>query len=372
MPYVYASYVNDRNNGYVAVIDPYNHDRIIKRISGLISPSAMCTDPSEQKLYVTDDRLNRVNIYRTDNFGVVAAIRVGTKADTNPVAVFVAPNGKKVYVANYGEHSVTIIDANAYTVIKNVEMATLQPGVLGRPFAFACNENSAFVHVACKRDNGADFLVAIGLEDDTAYSLDFEEDIIFDQTRNPLAIHPNGHTLVSLGDVGMLNYFGDRPVGLYNSISLLDNTVSGVYLNNKMLFCTLRGEKNYLKVFKNLEIDRNRNITYDNFIELPSYKSQDTIRASRNQIFVGVTVQPTVLPMGGLQIIEVASLRSRFVGLDVVRDMTFFSDEKAYVVELSSVLPIDLGSMLLLPRIQIGGNDITVRKVISGYSNQST
>lgn len=371
LPYVYASYVNDREVGYVAVIDP-DRDQIIKRIQTGASPSAMCTDPSEEKLYVTDNVTNTLRVYRTDDFNFIAQHRVGTTNSPDPVAVFAEPNGKKAYVANYGEHSVTIIDAVTNSVIKNVDMVTLQPGVFGRPFAFTGNENSPFVYVACKRDNHNDFLVAIGLEDDTAYTLAFEDDITYDETRNPLTIHPDGHTLVSLGEVGMLNYFGDRPVGLYNSISLLDNTVSGIYLDNKYLFCTSREEKKYIKVFKNLVIDSNRNITYDNFIELSSYKGQDIIRTSRLQHYVGVTVQPTVLPTGGLQIIDVASLHYEFVELDIIGDMTFSGDEKAYVGERNSVRPIDLATSLAGPAIQIGGNDITVRNLISGYSNQST
>ncbi|GBF75359.1 putative cell surface protein [Paenibacillus sp. 598K] len=366
LPFVYASYVNNRNVGQVAVIDP-DGDEIIQRLTGFFSPSAMCTDPSEQKLYVTDDYLNRVNIFRLDDFRPLGSVTVGT----NPVAVFVEPSGKKAYVASYGDYSVTIINAVTNGWIKKLSMPSLQPGVLGRPFAFISNEKSPFVYVACKRDNGEDYLAYIGIEDDTVYRLDFELPLAFDETRNPLVIRPDGSTLVSLAEVGIAYFVGHAPYN-FNSTSLLDNTVSGVYLDNNMLFCTTRENKDYLKVFVNLKIDEDRNITYGNFIELSSYKGQDVIRTSRSQTYVGVTVQPTLLPTGGLQVIDVKSLQYEFVALDVVGDMTFFSDEKAYVAEINSVLSIDLATMLPQNRIQIGGNDITVRNVISGYSNQSS
>ncbi|WP_238650340.1 YncE family protein [Paenibacillus piscarius] len=371
LPYVYVSYENNRGNGAIAVID-CTRNQIIERITSFFNPTAMCTDPSEERLYVTDNRLKRVMIFRTDDFLFLAGIAVGTSSSPDPVAVFVEPGGKKLYVANYGEHSVSIIDTVTLRIIKNVNMFTLQPGILGRPFAFTCNEKSSYVYVACKRDNAKDYLVALSLEDDTAYPLDFEEDITFGDTRNPLTVHPDGHTLVSLGEVGMLNYFGDRPVGLYDSISLLDNTVSGIYLDNRMLFCTTREDKSYLKVFKNLAIDSNRNITYENFIEVPSYKAQDIIRTSRTQKYIGVTVKPTDLPTGGVQVIDVASLNYEFIALDVVGDMTFPSDSSVYVGQQNSVRPIDLASMVPQPAIQIGGYDITVKSIISGYSNQSS
>ncbi|MFD1905266.1 hypothetical protein ACFSQ7_16255 [Paenibacillus rhizoplanae] len=100
-------------------------------------------------------------------------------------------------------------------------------------------------------------------------------ELTLDETRNPLTVHPDGHTQITLGTIGMITYFGDDEIGLPNSLSLLDNTVSGVYLDNQLLFCTTQGERAYLKRFTNLDIDWENHITYDNFRDIPSYKGQD-------------------------------------------------------------------------------------------------
>ncbi|WP_445668092.1 hypothetical protein [Paenibacillus sp. FSL H3-0333] len=55
------------------------------------------------------------------------------------MAIFAAPKGNKVYVANAGERNVTIIDTLTDTVIINVDVV---PGNPGKPYAFAGNANS--------------------------------------------------------------------------------------------------------------------------------------------------------------------------------------------------------------------------------------
>lgn len=330
----------------------------------------MCTDPSEQHLYVVDGQTSFVNIYRTDDFKMASTFRAGTTNNSKPVAVFVEPNGLKAYVANYGDRSVTIFDVAANKVIQNLEMPNA-----GRPFAFTGYEDS-YIYVACKGDNGKDFVVAIDPGVNTLFNLEHKEGITFDETHNPLALHPKGHTLVSLGEVGMLDYIEyNIPGQVYGTSSLLDNTVSGVYLDNGMLFCTMREDKNYLKVFKNLTIDYPGNITYEKFFELPSYKGQDLIRTSRYQEYIGITVQPTLFPTGGLHVIKVSTLEYEFIALDVVGDITFYSDQyydtKVYVAESNTVFAMDLIDDYQR-RIQIGGNNVTVRNLVSSYSNQSS
>ena len=374
LPNVYASYVINNQAGYVAVIDP-DRDEIIHRISTGFTPSAMCMDPSEQYLYVVDGQTSFVNIYRMDDFKMASTFRAGTTNNSKPVAVFVDPSGEKAFVANYGERSVTVFDVAANNVIHNLEMPNA-----GRPFAFMGGHENSYVYVACKGDNGKDFVVAIDLgdRDNTPISLDHKEGITFDDTHNPLALHPNGHTLVSLGEVGMLDYIEyNIPGKVYGTTSLLDNTASGVYLDNGLLFCTMREDKNYLKVFKNLTIDYPGNITYEKFFEVPSYKGQDLIRTARYQEYVGITVQPTLYPTGGLHVIQVSTLEDVFTPLDVVGDLTFYSsgitnyDIKVYVAESNTLLSLGLGTDYQR-RIQIGGNNVTVRNLISGYSNQSS
>ncbi|WP_238650342.1 YncE family protein [Paenibacillus piscarius] len=368
-PYVYASFVANRNVGYVAVIDA-TKDVVIKVIQTGVSPSAICTDPSGERLYVTDNLKNTLSVFRTDNFSLVSTIPVGFEYcdDHNPVAVFVEPTGRKAYVANYGDEYVTIIDTATNTVLRNEHMDGIYYNNPGRPFAFAGNKNSPFVYVACKRARKKDYIVAIDFDEDKAYSFDPEQVFpAFDKSRNPLTVHPDGHTQVTLANFGFLNHFNLKEF-IYNTTSMLDNTASGVYLDNKMLFCTV-DDRNYLKVFENLAIDLNGNITNDGFKEIPSYRGQDKIRTSLTQKYIGVTVQPTDLPTGGLQIIDVKRLSSRLVALNLVGDMAFFADSKAYVGEINAIRPIDLESATAQFPIDLG--NVEIRNIYSNYTNQS-
>ncbi|MEK3878936.1 YncE family protein [Paenibacillus sp. FSL M7-0420] len=364
LSYVYASYVLNNYAGYVAVIDP-NTDEIIKRISTGQNPTAMCLTPSGDKLYVADETGNVVFVYSTDNFRLLGGIAVGSK----PAAIFIESSGNKGYIASYEASSVIIFDAHTYSIIttKNIKN-------YGMPFAIASNEKSPYVYIACKRDPAlGDSVLAFDINDTGANVISIGPDLkrVYDSTRNPLIVHPNGHTLIELADVGVLNYADFTGNFTSNTTSFLDNTVSGVYLDNGWLFCTMREERDFLKVFENLDIDVYGNITSEYSKEIPSYKSQDKIRTSLNQKYVGVTLQPTYNPAGKLQIIDVDSFNSRFFEFDLVGDLAFYSDSKAYVGEVSRVRPVNLATGTTIPIIDVAGNYM-VRNIISGYSNQSS
>ncbi|WP_238650341.1 YncE family protein [Paenibacillus piscarius] len=367
-PYVYASYVNNDQSqgGYVAVIDPTT-DKIIKRISTGLNPVGMCLSPKEDKLYVLDDR-KILFIYSTDTFNILG----GTPVGKNPVAVFAEPTINKVYVANYDDGTITIVDAITNSLIKTVD---LDPGSIFKvhPFAFAFRFFENSVLIACKRDDGSDCIFVMDTLTDSYYMVDFPSyptPLKFDQNHNPLTVHPNGQTQVTFGLIG---YLLEQESGTtnYKSTSLLDNTVSGIYLDNTKLFCTMRGDRDFLKVFENLVFDMTGDITEEQFFEIPSYKGQDKIRTTPSQKYVGVTIQPTDYPTGGLQIIDADDYTSRFVPLNIIGDMTMFSDTKAYVGEINGVRPIDLTNAKALPPISLGGYYLTLKNIISGYSKQS-
>lgn len=372
-PYVYVTYELHSAFGYVAVIDPIE-DRIIRRIAVGANPGPMCMDPAEEKLYVLNTGSASVTIIDMNNFKVITTVSVGSAGSmvTDPVAIFAEPYGKKVYVANYGDKNVTIIDSLTNKVIKHVGV-DIDARRAGKPFAFASNANSDYVYVACRLADKKDYVVAISIEDDTIHPYGNGMELTFDMEHNPLVIHPDGHTQVTLGPTGILSYFDNNEIGLSKTSSLLDNTISGVYLDNRLLFCTSHERKGYLKRFNNLAINSKGDITYNSFADVPSYKAQDKIRVSQTQGFIGVTIQPTDFPTGGLQIYQVNGASSRFVELPYVGDLAFFSDTKAYVGELSGIRPIDIATASALPAIPIGSNTahITVKNIISGYSNQS-
>lgn len=299
----------------------------------------MAMDPTEKRLYV-----------------------VNTGADTVTVI------GHKAYVANFNDRAVTIINTQTNKVITKKDMGP------GKPFAFASNEKSSFVYVACRVADGRDYIVAFSIEDNIGYQYGNEFNLTFDETRNPLTVSPDGNTQITLGTNGILCFFDDDVKGQPTTLSLLDNTVSAVYLDNKLLFCTSQEGKSYLKRIVDLTVSPNGQISYDDFKDINSFKGQDKIRFSRNQKYIGITVQPTNFPRGGLQIYNITAIQSRYVSLDSVGDLAFFSDTKAYVGEFQGIRPIDLDTATALPAITLGSYDTTpvqVKNIISGYRNQS-
>ncbi|MEK3901935.1 YncE family protein [Paenibacillus sp. FSL R7-0179] len=363
-PYVYASYEIGYDFGYVAVIDPVQ-DTIIERIRVGSEPGPMCMDPSEKKLYVINTREDSVSIIDVDSLKVLNTVHIGNPfVKFYPNSIFAAPTGNKIYVAQSGP-GITIIDFLTDEVIKDVQLA----GGITWPFAFAGNENSSFVYAACRSND----VIAISIDDDTVHPYTDGMEFTFDVNHNPLAVHPDGHTQVTFGPAGMLTYIDKHSIGYSSTSSLLDNTVSGVYTDDKRLFCTSQQDKAYLKQFKDLSIDINGNITYDQFSEIPSSKGQDKIRMSRTGRYIGVTVQPATSPTAALQIIDVKTGSSSFVRFPYVGDLAFFSDTKAYAGQLSSIRPIDVATAKPLPAIVFGdGTDgLKINNIISGYSKQS-
>lgn len=371
-PYVFVSYELTHYFGYVAVIDP-EQNKIIRRIPVGLNPGPMCLNNQEDKLYVVNTGNDSVTIIDAYNFNVIKTLHIGSSSTSSaPVAIFAAANVNRVYVAHSGDRAVTIIDSVTDTVIKQVDL----PSGSGYPFAFAGKVNSLFVFVACKsKDNDKGKVVAISVDDDTAHPVGDNTPLEFDGTHNPLTVYPGGVELVTLGPTGMLTPLEIDVIGQSKTSSMLDNTVSGVYLDNKMLFCTSREDRAYLKKFNNLFMDQQGNITHDQFTEIPSYKGQDKIRASRNQSIIGITIQPTTFPTGGLQIYDVNAASSQFAPLPYVGDLAFVDDIIAYVGQLTSIQPIDLVNAELMPAIPVGQTStdrVNVKNIISGYSNQSS
>jgi len=363
-----VTYELDNYFGHVGVIDP-TKDQLIKRIQLEANSGPMAMDPAEAKLYVVNTLSDTVSVLDANTFDILASIFVGSSfTNSSPVAVFVAPYGDKAYVANYNDRAVTIINTLTNKIIKRLDMGP------GKPFAFASNKNSAYVYVACKVEDGEDYVVAIAIKDDAGYMFGNDLELAFDEPHNPLTVHPDGHTLVVMGTNGFLCYFDADVKGQPASFSFLDNTVSGVYLDNRKLFCASEVGKNYMKRITNLTVTPTGQIGYQDFRDINSFKGQDKIRASRSQKYIGITIQPTNLPRGGLQVYNQTTAQSQLVSLSYVGDLAFFSDTKAYVGELQGIRPIDLNTATALPPIELGSYEtvpVQVKNIISGYRNES-
>lgn len=365
------SYEHSLYFGFIAVINPALN-KIIERIQVGPKPVSMCLNKQEDKLYVVNNAQDSVTIIDAYSFRVMKILPISSSsAHSAPVAIFAAPRVNQVYVAHSGDKAVTIIDADKDEVILQVEL----PDGSGYPFAFAGHTNSELVFVACKsKDNDKGNVVAIDVNSNTAQPIGDDIELEFDGIHNPLTFTPSGAGLVTFGPTGMLTLFSFHLILDSKATSLLDNTVSGVYLDNNLLFCTSQKDRAYLKKFKKLTLSGTGNITYDEFTEPASFKGQDKIRASRSQNYIGVTIQPTTSPTGGLQLYDVNTSSSKFVPLSYVGDLAFAGDSTAYVGEVNSIVPIDVGTATALRPLLIGSNStdrITVNNIICGYSNQS-
>ena len=365
-PYVYVSYEFDYEAGFLAAIDPVN-DELIRTIVADTDAGPMGMNVEETRLYVLSGKGHSVTVFDADTFENLTSFHVGQTSDAYLVAILGSPLGGKAYVANYGENSVVIFNTLTNEIITEVDMGP------GKPFALASNKNSKFVYVACKVGDGKDYVVALSLEDDTAYPYGMDLGLTFDVDHNPLTVHPDGHTQITLGTTGMLVHT-DNKIGKPVTYSLLDNTVSGIYLDNKVLVCTMEEERNILKQITDLAVDAQGNVTYAKFEDVPSNKGQDKIRVSRTQKYVGITSQPVTTPNAGIQIYNTTVNMLDFFRFHTVSDLAFFSDTKAYVGQKDSIRPIDLANLKILPAIPMnptGDENVQIRNVISGYSNQS-
>lgn len=235
---------------------------------------------------------------------------------TFPNAIFASATGHKVYVSHAEDTDVTIIDSLTDEVIKTLPIAIT--GGTGLNFAFAGHKNSNFVYLSSTViGSSKDRIFAIDINQDVAYPYGTAAELSFDGFHNPFAVHPDGHTQATFGFYGYLSYFEGNEVGKTRNSIVLQDTVSGVYLDSNVLICTIR--------------------------PFGPYRS-------------------------GVQIIHSKEGTSTLVELPFVGDLAFSGDTKAYVGEESTVRPIDLATGSALPAIRMGAG---VANIISGYINQS-
>jgi YVTN family beta-propeller protein len=376
LPYLYASYEVGARFGKVAVIDPED-DSVIAHIPVGANPGAMATTPMGNKIYVANTGESSVSVINTETNRVTTTLPVGRNTSAQepaaPTAIIYHPNGQKVYVANSNNHTVTVIDAVQDKVLIHLPMG------VGQPFAFAVSENSPFVFVACKYKDNRDYVIAISIDNESFYPFGMEAELTFDPLHNPLAIHPNGSTVVVLGTNGYMKYFHESPLDGESNTSYLDNTVSGIYAGSSpaKLFTTSPVNKSYLKLFEDLIIKPDGVIPPPvTFRDISSYKGQDQIRVSLNPKYVCITVQATAQNPAGLQIYNLQGTESRFVELYYAGDLTITSESyKAYVEQRSVIVPIDLDTATAGEPIEISPSSsqqtIILKDILASYEMQN-
>ena len=116
----------------------------IPKVGSTVSrPDAVAITPDGLTAYIVDGANNLVYPMTIATGVLGTGISVGTQGD--PSAIVTTPSGGKVYVANYGAHSVSVITTSSNTVTATV---TIGAGSSGKPIALALTPNSAHVYVA--------------------------------------------------------------------------------------------------------------------------------------------------------------------------------------------------------------------------------
>jgi YVTN family beta-propeller protein len=109
----------------------------VKRISVGVIPCALAVNAKNNTIYVVNYADSTVTVVDTEKGHVVTTIRVGK----GPQAIAVDPRVNRVYVANTHENSVTVIDDQ-----RNIAIGTIPAGK--NPFAITVSSNPRVIYVA--------------------------------------------------------------------------------------------------------------------------------------------------------------------------------------------------------------------------------
>ncbi len=190
----------------------------VPEVGGIKSrPDAVAIMPNGLTAYLVDGA-NKLVYPLTLSSGVLGTgIAVGAQGD--PGAIVVTPDGKKVYVANYSAHTVSVITTATNTVTATV---TIGAGETGKPIALAVTPNSAHVYVA---DQGNAQVADITTSTDTvaktiAVGSMVDGNVVAGGDPNILAVTPEGSKLY------VASYTAGAVADIATSADTVTNTIA--------------------------------------------------------------------------------------------------------------------------------------------------
>jgi YVTN family beta-propeller protein len=95
----------DKSQDAIGVFD-VRAGRIVKRFRGVSDPEAVVVSPDGKRLYVASEDTGQLVIMDAENGRILAQLPVGGE----PEGVAVSPDGKLVYVTSEEEHTVAVVD----------------------------------------------------------------------------------------------------------------------------------------------------------------------------------------------------------------------------------------------------------------------
>lgn len=129
----------------------YEHDLILATIPVGKGPGDLSVNPKTNMIYVTNYGDNTVSVINGKTNSVIATVSVG-KA---PVHVAVNPNTNSVYVANAKGNTVSVINGNNNSIITTLPVGFLRsyPTLIARPVGVAVDTNTNMVYVTTANGN---------------------------------------------------------------------------------------------------------------------------------------------------------------------------------------------------------------------------
>ena len=136
------AYVANQGTNTVSVLDATTGAAVGSPIVVGSAPTGVAASPDGSKVYVTNRTSGSVSVIRTSDNKVVNTITVGTQ----PESVTFSTDGTWAYVTNYGSKSVSVIDTTLATpkVITTISNVGTNP----RGIAYVQTANGPRVYVA--------------------------------------------------------------------------------------------------------------------------------------------------------------------------------------------------------------------------------
>lgn len=173
-PYAYIPNIYDNN---VTVFDAETFSIVPgSPIPVGASPHGVCACPDGKKVYVSNWGEATVSVIDTATMTVVATIATGT----DPIGIAFNPSSTRAYVANYSNRTVSVIDTASNTVVDNIPMPS-------GPYGVGIDHSGTRVYVT-------------GYDSSSVYVIDASTNTLVDTIAVgsfPLGItvHPSGRTL---------------------------------------------------------------------------------------------------------------------------------------------------------------------------------
>jgi YVTN family beta-propeller protein len=122
------------------VIDTTSN-KVIATIPVGNDPSQIAVSPNGRRVYVSNNSNQSVSVIDTGLEGVIATVPVGSI----PEGLAIDPSGARLYVANSGPNSVSVVDTATNAVTKTIDVGTT-------PFGLAVRPDGARLFVANRQD----------------------------------------------------------------------------------------------------------------------------------------------------------------------------------------------------------------------------